>query len=203
MAARADAAAATQARILGAARNLFTTRYYGDVTLQEIAGQAGITLQTVLRRFRSKEELFGALVAEMEPQIMAGRNQAMSGSLDEIAQALVASYDDMGEGNVRALHQEAQFPVLHEMLDRARAVHRDWVERTFARLLAKSRAEGRERRVVLLVAATGIGVWALWRRELGMSRKETTRAMLDMLGALERAFLEDDARERAAKRSER
>ena len=200
MVARADAAAATHARILGAARELFTSRYYGDVTLQEIAGRAEITLQTVLRRFRSKEELFGALIAEMEPQIMAGRNQAMSGSLDQIAQALVASYDEMGEGNLRALHQEEQFPVLHEMLDRARAMHRDWVERTFARLLVKPRAEERERRVMLLAAATGVGVWALWRRELGMSRKDTTRALREMLSALERAFLEDDARVRAAKK---
>ena len=60
MRARAQAAQATAQAIIAAARVLFAERPYDQVSLPVIAERAGVTVQTVLRRFGSKEELFAA-----------------------------------------------------------------------------------------------------------------------------------------------
>ena len=66
MTARAEAAEETGRRIKEAAYALFSTRLFASVTLQEIADQAGVTLQTVLRRFGSKEDLFNTITVEKQ-----------------------------------------------------------------------------------------------------------------------------------------
>jgi hypothetical protein len=60
MRARAWAAEATARAITAAARALFAERAYDEVSLPAIADRAAVTVQTVLRRFGSKEELFAA-----------------------------------------------------------------------------------------------------------------------------------------------
>ena len=52
MGARAIAVERTSTRIMEAAVVLFRSRPFTEVTLQAIADAAGVTLQTVLRRFR-------------------------------------------------------------------------------------------------------------------------------------------------------
>ena len=55
MAARADAMVATRETIVRAAMQLFFDNFYEDVTLAEIARAAGVSHQTVLNHFASKE----------------------------------------------------------------------------------------------------------------------------------------------------
>src|SRR5437764_2573263 len=55
MVARAEAAEATRLRILDAARQLFADLLYDQVSLNAVAARAGVTVQTVIRRFTSKE----------------------------------------------------------------------------------------------------------------------------------------------------
>ena len=57
MGARAEAAERTAERIQSAAIGLFRSRPFSEVTLQAIADKAEVTLQTVLRRFGSKEQV--------------------------------------------------------------------------------------------------------------------------------------------------
>ncbi|MFL5885485.1 MAG: helix-turn-helix domain-containing protein, partial [Thermoleophilaceae bacterium] len=58
MTARAEAAAATGERILEAAAELFHARPFDEVTLEDVARRAGVSSQTVIRRYGSKEGLF-------------------------------------------------------------------------------------------------------------------------------------------------
>ena len=55
------AAEATARAITAAARALFT-ELFNQVSLPAIADRAAVTVQTVLRRFGSKEELFAAAI---------------------------------------------------------------------------------------------------------------------------------------------
>lgn len=61
--ARAEAERATGEAILDAAFAAFGNEPFDRVTLQRIAEESGVAVQTVIRRFGSKEELFEALVA--------------------------------------------------------------------------------------------------------------------------------------------
>ncbi|HEY7850198.1 MAG TPA: helix-turn-helix domain-containing protein, partial [Ktedonobacterales bacterium] len=57
MTSRATAAAETAQRILRATTDLYMERWLEDLTLEEVAARAGVTVQTVLRRFGSKTGL--------------------------------------------------------------------------------------------------------------------------------------------------
>jgi AcrR family transcriptional regulator len=63
MVARAKAAEATRGKILESARELFAELPYDRVSLDAVAARAGVTVQTVLRRFGSKEDLLAAVAA--------------------------------------------------------------------------------------------------------------------------------------------
>src|SRR6516165_6444535 len=57
---RAEATAETARSILRATIELYAERFYDQVSLEDIAERAGITVQTLIRRFGSKEELISA-----------------------------------------------------------------------------------------------------------------------------------------------
>lgn len=185
MAARAEAAERTAQRIYAAAEALFRERSFEDVTLQAIAVKAGVTLQTVLRRFGSKEALFEAASGAAAQRIFDSRRPE-SGDHRSAVESLVASYEEMGELGWRGLVQEDRFPQVKSIMDDARARHRGWVEAAFAELLPARRGPERERRVLLLFGATDYYLWKLWRRDLGKSRAETTERMMDLVNALAR-----------------
>jgi AcrR family transcriptional regulator len=192
MSARADAAEQTLLRIQDAALDLFCSRPFPEVTLQAIADAAGVTLQTVLRRFGSKENVFTEAAKSRTDTIFDARAVAVPGDPASIVDSIVASYEHMGALNWRGVQQEEQFPLVKRIFDNARARHRAWVESSFASALEDASAAERERRVLLLFAATDFYVWKLFRRDLNLGRALTTARMLDIV----RAHLADFRRPR-------
>jgi AcrR family transcriptional regulator len=190
MVARADAARRTGRAIIDAAAALFWERDPDEITLEAIAARAGVTLQTVLRRFGSKDAVFAAAAEVKSAEIARSREPDDPGDRAGAMRALFASYEQMGEVNWRLLRFEHQDGALHQILVDARALHRDWVARTFAELLPRRGAE-RERRIDALFTATDFYVWKLSRRDLGRSRAETEANMLLLVDALVRGFGEE------------
>src|SRR5262249_48959992 len=128
---------ATHRRILDAAVALFRDHDPDDITLEAIATRAGVTLQTVLRRFGSKDEVFAAAAREQSAQVARSREPERPGDVRAAIGLLIDSYEEMGDLNWRLLRFESQHPVAHEVLVTARAGHRAWVERTFAAQLPR------------------------------------------------------------------
>lgn len=188
MGARAETAERTVSRIHDAAITLFRSRPFQDATLQAIADASGVTLQTILRRFGSKEKLFTSALQAQAETIFKSREVDALGDTRAIVSALVASYEEMGDLNWRGVSQEDRFPLVKERFDGARARHRQWVETHFAAAIGQPRRTVRERRVDLLFAATDFYVWKLYRRDLGMNRARTTARMVDLVDALVRDF---------------
>jgi AcrR family transcriptional regulator len=188
MEARAKAAEQTVNRIHDAAFALFRSRPFHEVTLQAIAGASGVTLQTVLRRFGSKEQLFKEAAQRQMHLIFNARKVSAPASIATITAAIVASYEEMGDLNWSGVSQEGHFPLIKELFDKARAGHRQWIENCFADVIGPVKGEERERRIYLLFAATDFYMWKLFRRDLGMSRASTTARMTDLVTALARDF---------------
>ena len=188
MGARAQAAERTAERIQDAAIGLFRSRPFSEVTLQAIAGKAEVTLQTVLRRFGSKEQVFTEAAKRHMTSIFKAREISEPGDIPAIVATIVASYEDMGDLNWRGVTQEDQFPLIKQVFDQARANHRRWIETCFEGLLRHARGRERERRIDLLFAATDFYLWKLFRRDLGMSRALTTAHMCDLVTALARLW---------------
>ena len=78
MSARADAAAATGERLLAASWTHFGARPYEEVRLREIAADAGVTEQTLLRPLPLKDELLAAAYRWWGAREMARRDAAGS-----------------------------------------------------------------------------------------------------------------------------
>ncbi|WP_331625564.1 TetR/AcrR family transcriptional regulator [Actinomycetospora sp.] len=176
MSARAEAAGQTRARIVSAARERFLDAPYDDVTLAGIAADAGVSTQTVLNQFGTKEDLFLAFAAEFIPEIDALRATARPGDVRAVVRVVLRQYELMGDLNVRALELEHRLPALAEISHTGRINHQAWLEQIFADELPTGRA-ARRTTVHALYAATDVYLWKVLRRDLRASLAETTRVM--------------------------
>lgn len=183
MTARADAAAETGRRVVAAAKALFMERDYEDVTLADVAADADVTVQTVIRRFKSKEGLATVVADEIGSDIRSSREVSRPGDVAEAIHLLVASFEAMGGMNWRLLRQEHRIPLIGERLRLARAAHRAWIEACFAPLLPR-RGAARERRILSLFVATDFYAWKLLRLDLGLPPAEVERVMCEMAKAI-------------------
>ena len=184
MVARADAVEDTRRRVLAAARDLFSNQWYDDVTLASIADAAGVSHQTVLNHFGSKEGVFAALARAVESEIAALDARAEPGDTAAAVRTLLDRYEAMGLANARMVLQEHRVDALHELLERARVLHRAWVERTFAHCLPPSGA-ARRRKIAALLAATEVMAWKAVRYDYGFSQADTRAAITMLIESLE------------------
>ena len=187
MRARAEAAAETGRRILEATIELHRERFFDQVSLEDIAERAGVTVRTVIRRFGSKERLIEAAAEEGTRQVTHQRYQAPIGDIEGAVKNLVDHYDEgWGDTALRLLAQEERVAAFRSITDAGRAFHYEWVERTFAPLLAKRTGEERRRLLAELIAVCDVYFWKLLRRDLGLSREQTELAIRETILALER-----------------
>jgi AcrR family transcriptional regulator len=184
MRARAEAAAETGQRILEAVIELHRERFFDQVSLEDIAERAGVTVQTVLRRFGSKEQLIEAAADEGTRQVTHQRDQAPVGDIEGAVKNLMEHYEEWGETALRLLAQEERVPAFRSVTDAGRAFHYEWVERTFAPLLAKRTGMARRRLLAELVAICDVYFWKLLRRDLSLSREQTELAIRETILAL-------------------
>jgi AcrR family transcriptional regulator len=173
--------AETERRIFTAFRDLVSERPFAQVTLDEVASRAEVTVQTVIRRYGSKDGLIRAVAAAVRAEVQEQRFEAPVGDIPGAIANLVEHYEASGDETFRLLCQEEQVPVLGEVLSNGRALHRDWVARVFAPWLEALRGAERARRTAQLVAICDIFTWKLLRRDLGLSRKQTEHAIREML----------------------
>jgi AcrR family transcriptional regulator len=184
--ARAEAERATTNAILDVALEAFAREPFDRVTLQNIAEQAGVTVQTVIRHFGSKERLFERLAERETPRILAARSAEADGGLDEALDALLAHYEHDGDMVLNFIAQEQLFPPIRAAVERGRRIHREWVERHCAGILADSEGTERLRLLHAAIAATDLYTWKLLRRDLGLELPDVAAAIRQLLQGLER-----------------
>lgn len=174
---RASTTEATRRRIVDAAIDLFTERWYDDVGLREIAARAGVALQTVVNHFGTKEALFMTGLEDYHRDRLAARDGAGPDDPAAAAAAIVADYEQVGASNLRALALEERVPALQQALTKGRESHREWVQLTFPGALAGLAPAERERRVAQLAVATDVYSWRLLRHDHGLDRAQTVSAV--------------------------
>ncbi len=184
MRARARAAAATKEKILAAVEASFDELLFDEITLAAIAARAGVSVQTVLRHFESRDGLFMASLLHSGGKMAADRGVLPAGDLEEIVDGLVDHYEEFGDRILRTLAQEEREPTLRMLTDLGRSFHLEWCKQAFSPALKGLRGAKRERRVAQFVTGTDIYVWKLLRRDRGLSRQQTKLAMRELLEPL-------------------
>jgi AcrR family transcriptional regulator len=180
---RASSKARTERRILAAAERFFLDTPYPQVRIEDIAVAAAVSAPTVIHRFGSKEALMAATLSVAAERVRTQRGEAPVGDLAGAVANLIEHYELWGDSVMHLLSQEAAVPVIREATDAGRALHVEWVERTFAPWLS-GRGDARQRRLAQLVALMDVSVWKVLRRDRGLSRMETENAMREMVAAL-------------------
>jgi AcrR family transcriptional regulator len=184
MAVRATKAAATGERILDAAVEAFWDQPSDQLRLDDVARRAGVSVQTVIRRFGGKDGLLAAAVERESAKIRRERDpSAVTDSAAAIDQ-LTKHYEAMGDRVLRMLAEEVRLPALRAIADRGRRMHRDWCAQVFASTLVRLTGVEHERRLAQIVAVCDVYTWKLLRRDAGLSRRQTELALLELLDPL-------------------
>lgn len=184
MTVRAASAAQTAERIVEATRQLFADKVIGDITLADIAAHAGVTVQTVLRRFGDKDGVFAAAFERFAEEVLAQRGEAVPNALQDAVANLVAHYEQWGRLMVKMLAEEATTPAIPPVLAAGRDYHRRWCETVFSGSLASLEGRDRDRRLAQLVAICDLRTWETLRITSQLSRAQTELALLDVLEPL-------------------
>jgi AcrR family transcriptional regulator len=182
--ARADAARETGDRILAAALTAFLASTYDDVTLEKVASDAGVTVQTVLRRFGSKEGVAWALADGVEADQLSNRNPTRPGDIGDTVAHLVRDYETNGDTLMHLLRQEVRVAPIADMIDQGRRHHEGWCKRVFAPWLESRTGVDRKRLLATLIATCDVYTWYLLRRQRGLSRRQTELALTELLEGL-------------------
>lgn len=170
MTARARAVQETRARIIDACVALHGERPVAEIGLDDIAGRASVSVQTVLRHFGSRAGLVEASL-ERARQAVADERRAPVGDVVAAVHVIVAHYEVRGDQSLLMLDQERHEELMRRLTGHGKALHRAWVEEVFAPFLAAT--EDGEGLVDLLVVATDVYTWKLLRRDRGLSRERT------------------------------
>jgi AcrR family transcriptional regulator len=180
---RAQAAEETGRRISDAFLARLMTQWFDEITLDRVAADAGVTVQTVVRRFGGKDGLLAGAVRTFGDRVLATR-AAPPGDVARLVANLVADYEQTGDAVLRLLALEERHPSLRGVLDYGRDEHRKWVAAGFGGALAGLDAPRRERALDAIVVVTDVYAWKLLRRDMGRGVAATTSAMRTMVRAV-------------------
>lgn len=184
MSARAAATEETGRRVIEAMQQLFAERAFETITLEAVAERAGVTLQTVLRRFGSKAGLVAAAAAEGMQQVEAQRFAAPVGDVKRAVKNLFDHYEEQGPVALKLLSTGERFEEIGSLARKGQRLHQRWVKQTFAPQLAARRGSARARLEDALICACDVYVWKLLRHDLGRSRAQAELTVAELIKAL-------------------
>ena len=185
MTARAEAAERTGERIIDAMLTRYAGTPYDQIRLEDVASDAEVTVQTVIRRFGSKPGLLVATVEREFARIAADRAAAMGDSPVSTLHALVAYYEHHGSLILKLYAEAHQAPGVPELAARGRAFHVGWCREAFSDALEDDGdPTTRERRLAQVVAVCDATTWRILRFDGQLSPEQTETALLELLRPL-------------------
>jgi AcrR family transcriptional regulator len=181
---REEAEAQTHQRIIAAALALYTEQWLDQITLEQIATRAGVSVQTVLRHFGSAENLIIAAGRAANDRAIQQRQAPPVGDIPGAIAQLMDHYEDMARTGLRTLALEGRFPELDAFLVEGRQKHQEWVERVFFPYLNQVPKKNRQRLKVQLASLCDIYMWKLLCVDGGLARQQAESALKEMVTAL-------------------
>jgi AcrR family transcriptional regulator len=145
---------AQRQEMLAAALDLFSKRGYGNVSMQEIAEKSEFATGTLYKFFRSKEDLYRALLTEQSEKFHNGIIDAFASSDDEVEQLrnFLKVKGDIFRANIATIRiyfsetQGARHNVLVGFDQEMRRKHEEFLQ-ALAAIFEKGMRRGRFRRI--------------------------------------------------------
>lgn len=175
--ARADSEERTRSALLDAADEAFLSGPWERVTLEGVARAAGVTKQTLLRHFGSKEGLLEQLLLRSEVAVI---EQRLAAPTDDVAGAvdnLLDHYETVGGRAMRSSNLDLDGP-LAELARRAREFHYGWVDHAFGAWLSREPPAERRKLRAALIATCDVQAWWILSHDLGLARTEVRATLI-------------------------
>ena len=166
--ARAQAAKATGQRVIDAFLSRLMQQWFDEITLDAVAEDAGVTVQTVIRKFGNKNGLLAQAVKTFANQVNA-RRSSPKGDIKTIIDNLFHDYEESGDAVIRLLALEERHQELKDTLNFGRNLHREWVANAFEDSFPSSDEGERRRMLDCLVITADVYTWKLLRRDMRRS----------------------------------
>jgi AcrR family transcriptional regulator len=182
--ARAQARERTRDALIGAANDEFFDGNWLKASLESVSAKAGVTKQTLLRHFGSKDGLLMQALMRVGAQARDQRWSAPVGDVPGVVDNLLDHYDTWGKRSMR-LGSWQSGPTMLAMVSRAaRQFHYDWVEYAFAPQLDGLGSKARVRRRAALVAICDVQTWWILSHDLELPRPEVRAILIDLITRL-------------------
>jgi AcrR family transcriptional regulator len=175
--ARAEAEQQTRAALIAAADEAFLSGPWERVSLESIAQSAGVTKQTLLRHFGSKDGLLEQTLRLAIPQVEKQRFSAPTDDIPGAVDNLLDHYEQRGGRAMRSTNLDVGGP-LAELAQISRQFHYDWIDHAFGRWLAPASAAERARLRGALIAICDVQSWWILSHDLGLSRAEVRATLI-------------------------
>lgn len=191
MTARSAKAEATRRRICESVMELYREHSLNDFTLDDVAARAGTTVQTVLRAFKSKDNLVVEALARLtrkdSPHMKerpGGYKPSPPGDVAAAVASIYDVYETIGDLVIRNLSEEERNPALKSTLELGRKNHRTWVKEVFAPQLEACSASARNQLFQCLLVASDVYTWKILRHDQGLSRPGAEAVVRQMIAAV-------------------
>ena len=175
--ARAEAEEQTRAALIAAADEAFLSGPWDRVSLESIAQSAGVTKQTLLRHFRSKDGLLEQTLRRAIPQVEKQRLSAPTDDIPGAVDNLLDHYEQRGGRAMRSTNLDVGGP-LADLAQLSRQFHYDWIDHAFGRWLAPASPDERARLRAALIAICDVQSWWILSHDLGLSRAEVRGTLI-------------------------
>jgi AcrR family transcriptional regulator len=178
--ARAQAQEHTRDALIDAASDEFFEGNWPKTSLEAISAKAGVTKQTLLRHFGSKD---GLLMQAMMRGAARVRDQRWSTPTDDLAGAVdnvLDHYEAWGERSMRMGAWQSGPTMLAMISQAARQFHYDWIEYAFGRWLEGLSEEAHARRRAALIVICDVQTWWILSHDLGLPRTEVHAILCDL-----------------------
>jgi AcrR family transcriptional regulator len=192
---RAQAQQRTRQALMDAALAEFFEGHWERASLTAMAKRAGVTKQTLLRHFGSKDGLLMAAMAAAGSDAYQQRFSTPQGDVAGAVENLLSHYEQWGQRSLRiGAWLQTGTPILAQMSRAARQMHYNWVEYAFGPQLQQLRGDSGERERVraALIALCDVQVWWLYHNDLQLDHAQI-HAILTM--AIARVLGESGERE--------
>jgi AcrR family transcriptional regulator len=179
--ARAQSQERTREALLAAATDAFFGDRWRKTSLNMLAQAAGVTKQTLLRHFGSKDGLL--LHAFMRGSI-AVRDQRWSAPQGDIAgtvENVVEHYEAWGERSMKVGAWQSRTGSLAQLSAAARQFHYDWVDYAFAPWLERLAEPEHARSRAILISLCDVQTWWILSHDLGLDHDEVVATLTSAL----------------------
>jgi AcrR family transcriptional regulator len=179
--AREQAQQRTREALLEAAIEEFYGDRWNKTSLEALSARAGVTKQTLLRHFGSKEGLLIQALVRGAAQVLDERWSAPVGDIDGAIENLLGHYEVWGRRARRIGAWQDTTSVLAKLSKAGRRVHYRWVEFAFGPQLEGLDEATFFRRRAELIVICDVQTWWILSNDLGLPRSEIKAILIGMV----------------------